>query len=156
MNIFNDDVKKEVADFLLKVFDDPEAVKFCMELLYVFHLWDDLYDQDKERSKDDINQGFVILLDRLRRNSFFRVHQNDLYPLIMSSVLQWHDANIFEDEGEYENLRKSYMLRANIYQIWAYCAFLLKGYDFYKGLRGAFSRLYDEDYEMYLEEFYHA
>ena len=154
MKIFDDEVKEEMADSLLTLFKgNADAVMFCMELLWVYHLWDDLIDQDKERTKDDINQAFFMLFDKLRRNVFFRQYENELYPLITSSILQWMDSNELEKKGELSDLRKAYMLRAFIYQIWCYCAYLIGGFDYYKEVGPVMQTIYVEEFDEYIKEF---
>jgi len=155
MTIFdNEDIKEATAETLLELFQgNQDAVMFCMELLYVYHLWDDLYDGDKERDKEEINHAFMTILTGFRRNAFYRTFQHDLLPLITSSILQWTDANEIELEGEESELPKSYMLRANIVQIWGYCAYLIGGFNHYKEIGGIIQKLYEEDFDVYIEEF---
>lgn len=158
MTIFDEkEVKEETAEALFELFQgNQDAVMFCMELLYVYHLWDDLIDGDKERTKDEINNAFMMILTDFRRNAFYRTFQHDLLPLITSSILQWTDANNIEDEGEESELNKSYMLRANIIQIWGYCAYLIGGFEHYKQVGTMLQKLYEEDFQAYIEEFKNA
>ena len=154
MNLFDDEVKEDMADALLQFLQgDTEAVSFCMELLWVYHLWDDLYDGDKDRTQDDINAAFFRVFHRLRTNTFFRQYQDELYPLITSSILQWMDSNALEQQGDRHELHKAYMLRAFIYQIWNYCAFLIGGFDYYKEVGPVMQKIYIEPFEDYVKEF---
>ena len=156
MNVFADEeVKEEFFDFMMELTDDVEASQFCVELLYVFHKWDDFVDGDPVNS-EDANQAFFLVFSKFQGNTFFRTYEKDLQPLILSSILQWFDANAIEKKGEPDELRKAYMLRANIYQIWAYCVFLLKGYDFYIGMDGLMQTIYNEKYDDYIKEFTNA
>lgn len=158
MNIFEDDeaVKTETADSLLVLFkQDQNAVNFCMELLYVYHLWDDLVDGDKERSKESINHAFMSILTQFQRNPFYRHYQDDLLPLITSTILQWFDANQME-KGNLNDLRKAFMLRAAIIQVWAYCAYLIGGVDYYLEVGPTIQRMYEEDFDEFVGEMTNA
>jgi hypothetical protein len=151
MTIFNEEVKEETAEALLGVLQgNHDAVMFCMELLYVYHYWDDQVDGDK-RDPEDANTVFLILFDKFKRNPFYNHYRNELDVLIMSSILQWLDANELEKKGELSDLRKAYMLRAFIIQIWGYCAYLLGGIDYYRTIN--MQDLYEEDFDRYIGEF---
>ena len=157
MNIYDDEVKQEMAESLLPLLlDNVDAVMFCMELLYVYHLWDDLVDMDRERSAEDVNKAFSIVLMEFRRNPFYAANRYDLDPLITLSILQWHDSNVLEAHGEESGLRKAFMLRAYIYQIWAYCAYLVGGLDHYREVGPLIQSMYQEEYDEYKKEFAHA
>lgn len=154
MTIFADkDVKEETAESLLEILGDSDAVMFCMQLLYAYHFWDDIYDGEK-RSKDDLYQAFSITMIDIRRNPFYLRFQPQLDTLIASSFLQWMDANKLEESKEH--LNKAYMLRANIIQIWAYCAFLIGGMEHYKNVGVVIQKMYQEDFNEYCEEINNA
>src|SRR4051794_26938749 len=87
---------------------DVHAVHFCLDMLRVAHLWDDLIDGDRQPSVEEVDAGFSALLFRLPRNPFYRVHIDGLLPLMQSTFLQWHTANVLEREQQPGDLPKAY------------------------------------------------
>ena len=153
MRILEDHSKAEIeemAESLQVVLENDPAVQFCCELLSRLHLWDDLVD-GQERSTEHINETFVWFLS-MRENPFFLRYESHLMPLLYSCILQWTDANVIEGKKEESQYHKAYMLRAFIYQIWAYCAFLLKGYDGYQKLQGVMQEFYQEEFDQYVKD----
>ena len=147
MNVLD---SKEVTPALaesLSHYLDPDAVKLCLELLYLANFYDDVYDGDKPK---DVYKALMIDMVSIRRNPFYLRFQDELNTLITSMSLQWIAANKLE-EGK-EHLEKSYMLRAGAYQIFAYCAFLCGGLDHYKNCGHEIYKLYGETFQDYSQE----
>lgn len=154
MTIFDGrEIKEETADSLLELMKgDVDAVMFCMELLYTYHVWDDLVDKDKPRTSEEISQAFFFSLSNFNHNPFYLRYQSRLIPLIESSILQWLDSNELEKSGDEQDLHKAYMLRAFIIQIWGYCVFLVGGIDHYRSVGSLVQSLYCEVFNDYVEE----
>jgi hypothetical protein len=133
---------------------DAAAVALCLDLLAVAHTWDDLVDGDKPVSPAEINAVFKRLLIDIPRNPFYRACQDELMPLLQNVFLQWQAANVFE--AERSNLPKAYMLRAGIYQIFAYVAWLIGGDDHAALVSPQVWRLYGENLADFEREMNHA
>ncbi len=103
------------------------AIAFINSLVYVFHLWDDLIDKDKERSPQDISLAFETCILGFNVNPFFRTYINELLPLITSCIMKWKDANVMELSDDDHQVNQAWMLRAGLYDIVHYCAFLVGG-----------------------------
>lgn len=134
---------------------DSAGVEFCVRLMELIHVWDDLTDGDPAEN-DDVHRAFTDALTGFDANPFFLAFQSSLRPLITSMILQWHDANALEAEASLSGLRKAYMLRAFVIQVWAYCAFLTGGMEHYRRVGPVIQGLYTEDWDTYIEEFGHA
>lgn len=127
---------------------NQSAVELCMMLIKVADVWDDIVDGDKP-SYDDVNKAFMICLFSLDENQFYQVHKASLKPIILSITLKWMDANTLESKGE--DLEKCYMLRAGLYDLFAHCAFLISGYDYYQKIGPIIRKFYGETYEEFKE-----
>ena len=135
---------------------NEQAVRFCIDLTYIAHLWDDLVDKDKERTDDEINTAFRIALVDIPVNPFYLDNISELRPLMMNAILQWQDANYLEIKGDYHDQHMAYMLRASFLQIFNYCAYLCGGPDWIKEIGPEMRRIYEEDLFEYLKEFENA
>jgi len=145
---------KEVTPALAEALShylEPDAAKLCLELLYLANFYDDVYDGDKPK---DVYKALIIDMVSIRRNPFFLRFQGELTTLITSMTLQWIAANKLEENKEH--LEKAYMLRAGIYQVIAYCAFLSGGLDHYLECGDEIYKLYGETFENYSEELNYA
>lgn len=83
--------EKEIFEQVFK--GHPETMQFCLDVLYIAHLWDDLIDKDKTRLPEEINQAFEILLLGMPSNPFYRTYQAALMPLIHIAISSWYEAN---------------------------------------------------------------
>lgn len=135
--------------------NDNNATSFCIDLMSICQVWDDLIDND-DCKDDDINGVFDILLFRLPVNPFYLKYQSSLMPLIMNAKLKWMDANKMENEKQGEDLHMAYMLRAEIYSIFAYVAFLVGGFEYYNEVGVEIRRLYGEKMSEFIEEMQNA
>ena len=139
----------EKLNYFLK--GDIAAVHLCLNLTYIAHLWDDLFDRDRQRSGQDINDAFRIALVDIPLNRFYLEYITDLRPLIMNAILQWEDANIL-DHGNDHDQHMAFMLRASFAQIFNYCAYLVGGPDWAREVGPEMRRLYDESFDEYKKE----
>ena len=134
---------------------DCNAVKMCMDLTYIAHLWDDLVDKDRTRSDTDINDAFRLALVEIPMNPFYRKFSFDLSPLFLNTILQWEDANVLESAEEHDK-DMAYMLRASFLQIFNYCAFLIGGPLWAREIGPDMRRLYAEPLNSFKEEMNNA
>ena len=133
-----------------------DAVKFCIDITFIAHVWDDLIDKDNERTGKDISNAFKSALIDIPANPFYLANINDLRPLMLNAILQWQDANKLETDGNSHDKHMAYMLRASFIQIFAYCAFLCGGGEWAERIGPDIRRIYEEDLYAYLKEFNNA
>jgi len=133
--------------------NNQDAVDFCLLLWDIAQVWDDLVDRDNSRSMYEISKIFFDCLISLQRNLFYQKYQNHLIPLIANTILKWYDSEILEREKASEDdLHKAYMLRAGLYDIFNYCAYLVGGFAWATAVGAQMRRMYAERYEEYREE----
>ncbi len=103
------------------------AAVFAEQLLYVSHLWDDLIDRDVQRTPAQIKDCLLIALVELPLNPFYVKHFGELHPLIISTINDWHTANVMEQSKDSHDLDIAYTLRCNILSVVVHCTFIIGG-----------------------------
>lgn len=135
---------------------DEAAVAFCDALFYVFHLWDDLVDGDKQRSSAEINRAMWMALVELPQNPFFSRFKSELLPLLRSSITDWLDANDLEKQSLHCQ-QLAFVLRNNFGAIVTQCAYIVGGYDWMREVAPAIrAAAHEESLETYLEGIRHV
>lgn len=146
--------QEELIKKLLKYLKgNTDAVRFCIDIAFIAHVWDDLIDKDNPRTDNDINNAFKAALIDIPSNPFYLANISDLRPLMYNAILQWQDANKLEKDGNHHDKHMAYMLRASIVQIFSYCAFLCGGSEWAEEVGPDIRRVYEEDLFEYLKEF---
>jgi hypothetical protein len=119
-------ISKEKQDRLLYFLkDDKYALLFCLDLLYVSHLWDDLLDLDKVRSGEEINEAFIRSLWRIPSNLFYRQCQPALLPMMYNALCMWLESGTLKKSGENGKLA-AFALDNAVVEIIHFCI-LIKG-----------------------------
>jgi hypothetical protein len=108
---------------------DADAAAFCMMVCSIAQLWDDLIDKDKPIDPEHINRGFWIALVELPRNRFYQRHFEDLNPLWMVTIQNWHAANYMEAGGTEAELEIAFIIRSACADIVIQAALLVGGYE---------------------------
>lgn len=106
---------------------DIDAVEFCMQIMYIGQLWDDLIDRDKIRGDAEINAAFTMVLGFLPQNRFYRQHMDSLTPVIVNAALKWQNANTLE-RGNDDHRMIAWIIRQSLGDIFHYVMFLVGGY----------------------------
>jgi hypothetical protein len=106
---------------------DADALRFCVDIMFLGHLWDDLIDKDKERTPEEINRAFMSAFGTIPQNPFYQAFQEQLRGLVMSAILQWQDANILERTRNPDEMFAAYIARNGMAAIVHYCMFLVGG-----------------------------
>ena len=135
---------------------NKDAVRFCIDVTFIAHVWDDLIDKDKERTNEEISNAFKTALIDIPSNPFYLAYINDLRPLMMNTILQWQDANKLEASGNSHDKHMAFMLRASFIQLFVYCAFLCGGGGWAETIGPEIRRFYQEDLFIYLKELNNA
>lgn len=119
-------ISKEKQDRLLYFLkDDKHAMLFCLDLLYVSHLWDDLLDLDKQRSGEEINEAFIRSLWRIPSNPFYRQCQPALLPMMYNALSMWLESSTLK-KGDENGKLAAFALDNAVVEIIHFCI-LIKG-----------------------------
>jgi len=117
--------EQQIIAWALK--DDPEAIAFCTMIFEASQVWDDLVDRDIPIEVEHINSAFWNLLVALPRNGFYRQHVDEITPIIMQSITDWHSANALE-KGSDDEKNIAFVLRDSVSALLIHCATLIGGY----------------------------
>ncbi len=104
---------------------DFEAIRLCEDYLHVAHIWDDLYDKDKDVSPYQLNKAFCGVLGHIPMNPIYQAHVKEFASLSLLTALTWQIANRFES-GNADQLMGSFILR-NTLMVLIYFIILLAG-----------------------------
>lgn len=115
--------KQERLLYFLK--GDKYALLFCLDLLYISHLWDDLLDADKVRSGEEINEAFIRSLWRIPNNPFYRQCQPALLPMMYNALVMWLESNSLK-KGDDNSKLAAFALDNAVIEIIHFCV-LIKG-----------------------------
>ena len=133
------------------------ACQYCLDLWDIAQVWDDLIDGDHVEG-DEINKVMVKATSSLHTNPFFVQYASSLIPVQVSTFLQWRDATTIELDPERteDDLAKCYMLRAGLYSLFAFVAFLVGGDEWAKQVGPQIRRHYGEKFSEYRQEMQNA
>ena len=134
---------------------NTDAIKLCMDLIYISHLWDDMVDKDKDRTDYEINDGFRIALVEIGANPFYLRYANQLHPLMMKSCLDY-EALLPLERGTGHDKTIAFTLRNSVLGILAYSIFLIGGMDWYRQVAPEFYRTMwdklEEQFQFFMKE----
>jgi len=140
----------EQLEHVLK--SNQEAVKYCLDMIWISHLWDDLIDKDKARTDYEINDAFRICLVETPSNPFFQKHSGFLIPLMQSTILQYEAANKIE-QGTKPNKEAAFWLRNGVLNIVGACISIVGGMTWYREVAADFYLFLWEDYQNLFKTF---
>jgi hypothetical protein len=106
--------------------NDVNAIKLCIDLMFLGHYWDDCIDKDVERTDEDINQAFILSLGEIPMNPFYQAYQIQLAPMMMSASLLWLNSTDLEHGTNDEKLT-SFCIRNALLNLIHFCMFLVGG-----------------------------
>ena len=127
------------------------AAQFFFLLRDTLHFWDDLIDRDKPVGQEDINRAMFKALVLLPTNSFYRQHQNNLSPILVNAIANWHTANEFEAGGDQRQLQLAFVIRSDYANLLIHAAYLVGGYEWMRHTTPMIRALWtSEGYDDYL------
>lgn len=143
------DAFDQLFDYIYK--DHEQAKTISFEILELVHIWDDLYDKDKEVEPKHVNQAFFSATYQLQKNAIWQ-HCN-LGEHMLNVILRWQDANVLESENKSDDdLNKAYMLRAGIYDLFPIIAYHLYGMEWAQEIGPVVRRFYCETLDDFKKE----
>jgi len=145
---------KELRDRLNHVLrGDMPAVKYCLDMIWISHLWDDLIDKDKARTDHEINDAFRICLVETPSNPFFAANSSVLLPLMQSAVLQYEAANKIEQGADIAGKEAAFWLRNAVLNIVGMSICIIGGMNWYREVAADFYLFLWEDYQELFQTF---
>lgn len=117
---------------------DADAVQFASLLWSATQEWDDVKDEGQAPS----DALMFWLSFGMEVDPFYSRFAHLMRPCLMSSYLRWQASNVLDHEPD--QVAKSYMLRAGIYDVWHMMAFIVGGHDWAVEIGPAIYREYGE------------
>jgi hypothetical protein len=105
---------------------DADAMRLVDDIRKVSHVWDDVFDQDKPLTREQIGNAFFAAMVGIPQNPFYIRHAEALRPVMLMGVMNWRIANAFE-RGLYEERVLAHVLRYSIADVATLMAFLIGG-----------------------------
>jgi len=153
-------VREEIKRSLIEFFNDlykgnQAAVELGVTLFEISQAWDDLVDGDAI-SPDEINRCFLNCLVIIPLNPVAAM-MPELPHHIYNVFLRWRDATWLENnEPTDDNLNKSYMLRAGLYDVFVLIAAKLFGDQYASTIGPSVRKFYGEQLKEFKKEFQHG
>ena len=116
--------RKQILTFFLK--GDQNAIKFCEDILFICHLWDDMIDKDKTWTDQDINDAFNKSLSEIPLNPFYQAYFPVLVGMMTNAINQWHVSNVLI-KGNGDDRLTAFILLEAIFTIVYYAMSLTGG-----------------------------
>ncbi|MGH1414840.1 MAG: hypothetical protein ACRBB0_15235 [Pelagimonas sp.] len=128
---------------------DESACSFAEQLWTALQEWDDIEDEGK---CEDYNGLISWLAFGKEYQPFFAAHSHLLRPAFLQLYLSWTSANVL-DRGDWQDVCKSYMLRAGFYQLLHLIAWICGGDAWARRVGPEIYRSYAETPEEIFKEF---
>lgn len=128
---------------------DEAAVHFAVQFYEVLQQWDDVEDEKKPPQDGLLNW----LAFEKEYHPFFAAHSDILRPVFKLVHLSWRAANVLDHEPD--QIAKSYMLRAAMYQFFHVMAWICGGNDWAEEIGPEIYRMYGETLDDLQREFGH-
>lgn len=124
---FDTEEWRELRNEKLKIWvEDRSAIAFIIQFSDFCEVLDDLWDGDKEVTKDDLTRILFVAMTEMPINSFFDQYKANLIPVIVTGINAWLDANELERGGDNDKVF-SYVLRDWYAELIAFVVYLTRG-----------------------------
>lgn len=104
---------------------NEDAVDFLVRMADIIKAWDDFYDNEPVTALA-IDKALADSLFGLEDNSFYKIHRNELWPILLLSWLGWKDANALRESGQH-NKPMARVLKNYCDNLVLICAFICGG-----------------------------
>ena len=108
---------------------NKEAVDAVNTICSICDVWDDLVDKDKPVGADEINAAFTRALIGLQMNAFYKNHEKLFFPLIVTGINAWMDANALQVNTSPKWRMLAFYIRTFGFEIAHLAAFLCGGWE---------------------------
>ena len=105
------------------------AYDFLTTMFEVLHFWDDLIDNDREVTPEEVNRSMWSALVTIPENSFFQQNFSQLMPLLKVAIFNWQAANVMERSQDTLDKQIAFVLRSTYVDLVSMCAYIVGGRD---------------------------
>jgi hypothetical protein len=118
---------------LVEWIGDQNAIAFIVQFGDFCEVIDDLWDGDKEVTKDDLTRILFVALTEMPLNPFFDGFKGQLIPVMVTGINAWLDANTMESGSENDKVF-AYVLRDWYAELIAFVIYLARGRDYMRSV----------------------
>lgn len=141
-------VPKEKVDRLLYFLkDDQYALLFCLDMLWISHVWDNLIDKDEEMADEDINKAFIKALAGIPTNPFYQRLQAPLMSMMYNTLALWLESNELRKTGGADEGVTANALENAVIEIIHFCILTKGGLDWAREVALEFWQLFGPSYD---------
>lgn len=126
---------------LLEWLQNPDAVRFFLDLSHFVEIFDDLVDQDAPVSQKDLAHAVFSTLYHIPANPFFNAHRTTLLPIIFNSTNAWLDSNELASGDETEKAL-AYTLKGLGIDVLLACISITRGVDYLRSVSADIRRAF--------------
>lgn len=126
---------------LLEWLQNPDAVRFFLDLSHFVEIFDDLVDQDAPVSQKDLAHAVFSALYHIPANPFFNAHRTTLLPIIFNSTNAWLDSNELASGDETEKAL-AYTLKGLGIDVLLACISITRGVDYLRSVSADIRRAF--------------
>lgn len=109
--------------------DNTAAVDCLMCIFQCYRVWDNIWDGDKENSKQAVDKAFSDMAFELTRNSFYVQHQAVIVANIAVSWNAWQDSNEWANHDDKFKRGSAWYIRDYCNEIVPLFAWIIRGKD---------------------------
>lgn len=127
--VYTEEYRKQRDEHRKKwLLGNAEAIEFVQTLTNIAEFWDDVKDNDKPITDDEMDAAFLGALFQLPANQFYSSNYKFFQSLMMSSVNAWKDSNHFMYCDDEKLRRLAFQLRFMLFEVTKMSAFLIGGW----------------------------
>lgn len=126
---------------LLEWLQNPDAVRFFLDLSHFVEIFDDLVDQDAPVSQKDLAHAVFSALYHIPANPFFNAHRTTLLPIIFNSTNAWLDSNELASGDETEKAL-AYTLKGLGIDVLLACISITRGVEYLRSVSADIRRAF--------------
>jgi hypothetical protein len=126
---------------LMEWLQNPDAVRFFLDLSHFVEIFDDFVDQDRPVSKKDMSTAIFSALYHIPANSFFNANRGVLLPIMFTCTNAWLDANELAD-GTQSEKALAYTLKGLGVDVLLACVSITRGIDYLREVSADIRRVF--------------
>ncbi len=124
---------------------NQEAMLFVDSWVTFCHVIDDVVDEDKPVTDEQIIRAMASYTITIAKNPFFQTHREALVALMLQGFSAWLDANKMEDSEDERTRKTSDVVKGFYHEVVWHVSLLCGGYDHWRAVTSA-HREYDYDH----------
>jgi hypothetical protein len=126
---------------LLEWLQNPDAVRFVLDLSHFTEIFDDLVDQDVPVSQKDLAHAVFSALYHIPANPFFNAHRTTLLPIMFNFTNAWLDSNELSRGNESEKAL-AYTLKGLGVDVLLACISITRGVEYLREVSAEIRRVF--------------